>query len=210
MAAPKPRRKSGRPAREAGLRARRRTTRHIHNAVGAGDPWPRRPGLRFLLSFGILAGVFYTVTFFVPFYRERLFPSCLRLTAELSGAVLAFLGQHVTVAGTFIAAPKFSASIVRGCDAIEPIVLFACAVLAFPAPWSRKIPGVLAGILSLVVLNFVRIVSLFLIGVYLPAVFRVMHIDVWQGLFILLAMMLWILWLLWATQSQTEARPTSS
>ncbi|OHB65518.1 MAG: exosortase H [Planctomycetes bacterium RBG_13_60_9] len=166
-----------------------------------GGSCHRHPGLRFLLSFGILAGVFYTIACFAPFYKERLFPLCLRLTAELSGAVLALLGQDIAIAGTLISTPEFSASIVRGCDAIEPTALFVCAVLAFPSSLSRKIPGVLVGALSLAILNFVRIVSLFLIGVYLPGILGIMHVDVWQGVFMLLAMMLWVLWLLWATHN---------
>jgi exosortase/archaeosortase family protein len=178
--------------------------------AASGRPSRRHPVLKFLLFFGVLAGAFYVITFFTPYCRTRLLPSCLRLTASFAGAVLASLGQDITVAGTSISTPKFSASVVHGCDAVEPIALFVCAVLAFPAPWLRKIPGVLVGILSLVVLNCVRIVSLFLIGVYIPRLLPVMHVDVWQGVFIILAMMLWILWLLWAIRGQTVARLTSS
>jgi exosortase/archaeosortase family protein len=64
--------------------------------------------------------------------------------------------------------------------------------------------------LLLLILNLVRIVSLFLIGVYSPRIFALTHIDVWQALFIFLAVLLWILWLLWATRSQVLTRPASS
>ncbi len=170
----------------------------------------RYPVLWFLLIFGILASTFYTLTFFMPFCNERFFPLVLGLTARLSGIVLAFLGQDITVNGMLISSPAFTVRIVRGCDAVEPTILFACAVLAFPLPWITKIPGIVAGTLILTILNLVRIVSLFLIGVYAPSIFGVMHVDVWQGVFILLALMLWILWLLWATQGQAAAKPTSS
>jgi exosortase/archaeosortase family protein len=64
--------------------------------------------------------------------------------------------------------------------------------------------------LLLLILNLVRIVSLFLIGVYFHRIFDLTHIDVWQALFIFLAVLLWILWLLWETRSQVLTRPASS
>ncbi len=66
------------------------------------------------------------------------------------------------------------------------------------------------GALLLLALNLVRIVSLFLIGVYSPRIFALMHIDVWQALFIFFAVLFWILWLLWATRSQVVAQAASS
>ena len=53
--------------------------------------------------------------------------------------------------------------------------------------------------LALAVLNLIRIVTLFLIGVYFRKFFHMMHIDVWQALFILLTISLWFLWAWWAT-----------
>lgn len=166
--------------------------------------------LAFLLVFGLLASLFYAITFFWPFYREQFFPLVLRLTAKSAGDVLALLGQDIAVRGIVISAPGFSVRIVRGCDAVEPMALFVCAVLAFPLPWLSKLPGIVAGMLILVLLNLVRIVSLFLIGVYWPSVFHLMHVDVWQGVFIVLALMLWLLWLLWATQRPIPATQASS
>ena len=170
----------------------------------------RHPVLRFLLVFGVLMGAFYIVTIFTPFYRNRLFPVCLRLTAKLAGAVLACLGQDTVVTGTSIATPQFSATVVRGCDAVEPVALFVCAVLAFPSSLVSKLPGIIAGVLLLTLLNLVRLASLFLIGVYVPSMLRIMHVDVWQGVFIVLALMLWLLWLLWANHSQMPAAQASS
>lgn len=170
----------------------------------------RHSVLVFLLIFGVLASLFYAITFFWPFYREQLFPLVLRLTTKSAGAVLAFLGQDIAVRDIFISSPGFSVRIVRGCDAVEPMALFVCAVLAFPSPLLKKLPGIVAGMLILALLNLVRIVSLFLIGVYAPSLFGVMHVDVWQGVFIVLALVLWLLWLLWATQRPIPATQAST
>ena len=132
------------------------------------------------------------------------------LIAHVSGGMLAVLGQEITVADTSISSPRFSVQIVRGCDAVEAIALFVCAVLAFPLPFLKKLPGMIAGALLLSILNLVRIVSLFLIGVYSPRIFALTHLDVWQALFIFFAVLLWILWLLWATRSQVVTQLAST
>jgi len=163
--------------------------------------------LKFLLIFGILLAMFYVFVAFSSSYNRRFAPWHHHLIAMVSGQVLAVLGQDITITGVSIHSPKFSASIIRGCDAVEAIALYVCAILAFPLPFLKKLPGMIAGTLLLLILNLVRIVSLFLIGAYSPRIFAMMHLDVWQAVFIFFAVVLWILWLLWATRSQVVAQP---
>lgn len=170
----------------------------------------RHPLLKFLLIFGALLAVFYIFIAFSSFYSKRFVPSHHHLIAKVSGGLLSVLGQEITVTGKSIHSPRFSVSIIRGCDAVEAIALYVCAVLAFPLPFLKKLPGMIAGTLLLSILNLVRIVSLFLIGVYYPRIFALTHIDIWQALFIFFAVLLWILWLLWATRSQVVTQPASS
>jgi len=162
----------------------------------------RHPVFVFLLIFGVLMGFFYAFAIFTPFYKKHFLVSYLPFNAKVSGAILSFLGQDITVAGRTISSPDFSVEVYSGCDGIEPIALFVCAVLAFPAAFLRKIGGIIAGTLLLAILNFVRVVSLFLIGVYFPKAFLIMHLDVWQAMFIFFAIVFWILWPRWATQRQ--------
>ena len=74
-------------------------------------------------------------------------------------------------------------------------------VLAFPAAIAAKIPGMLIGTVCLMVLNLVRIISLFYIRIHFPSVFEIMHVDVWQTLFVLVAILFWILWAMRAVRS---------
>ena len=165
--------------------------------------------LKFLVIFGILLAVFYVFIAFSSFYSKKFVPTHHHLIARVSGYVLAVLGQEITVTGKSISSPRFSVDIIRGCDAVEAIALYVCAVLAFPLPFLKKLPGMVAGALLLSILNLVRIVSLFLIGAYSPRIFGLMHLDVWQAIFIFFAVLLWILWLLWATRNQLVAQPAS-
>jgi exosortase/archaeosortase family protein len=101
-------------------------------------------------------------------FSSNAFPSYLRWNARVSNVMLNWLGQVTTVTGSSIFSGRFSIDVRRGCDAIEPSVLFLSGVLAFPSPFLRKLPGIVIGTLVLLAVNLVRIVSLFLTGVYYP------------------------------------------
>ena len=98
------------------------------------------------------------------------------------------VGKEMTGAG------GESIHIERGCDAVEPSALFVAAVMASPVPFLSRLSAAVGGTLILMLINLVRVISLFLIRVYAPGAFKIMHLDVWQALFIFLAIALWALW----------------
>jgi exosortase H (IPTLxxWG-CTERM-specific) len=169
----------------------------------------KNPVLRFVVVFGLLAGLFYAVMFSSSF-QNAFFPPYLRFSARMASTVCNWFGQRTTVSEWTISSARFSTEIALGCDAAEPAVLFVAAVLAFPAPLRRKIPGIVVGAAILAVVNLVRIVSLFLVGVYFFKAFEWMHVEVWQAIFILLAVVLWALWIQWAMKPGPVASHVSS
>lgn len=170
----------------------------------------RHPIFMFLFVFGILMSLFYGITLFTPFWKNHFMPAYLNFTATVSGFFLKLLGQDITVTKNHLSSAAFSVAINNGCSAIEPTALFISAVIAFPAFYLKKIPGIIFGALSLAILNLIRIVSLFLIGVYYNKLFHLMHIDVWQGLFVFFAVILWVVWILWAMRGQISTQEISS
>jgi exosortase H (IPTLxxWG-CTERM-specific) len=179
------------------------------SAASCKDGWQnwlrsKSPVLVFVAAFGLLLGLFYGVTL-TPLFKNALFPAYLRFNAAASNVLLRVVGQDSVVRGTSISSRSFSIDIRRGCDAVEPTALLLAAVLAFPVPFRRKIPGLLLGSLLLALVNLVRIASLFLIGIYFPRTFELMHGDVWQVVFILLAILFWVLWMRWATRPGSPA-----
>ena len=62
----------------------------------------------------------------------------------------------------------------------------------------------LLGTLFLLLLNVVRIVSLYYSGAYYPRMFDVLHIDLWQPMFILLPLVLWLMWVRRSLRQGTE------
>ena len=159
--------------------------------------------IRFLVVFGGLMGLFYAVATTESF-DARVFQPYLRLSTEISAQLLGLLGQgEMSVDNTTLTSSNFDLTVARGCDGIEATALFVALILAFPAAFVLKVPAIVIGVPLLASVNLVRIVSLFLVGTYYPPLFHVMHVDVWQILFILIALGSWALWFAWATQSRT-------
>jgi exosortase H (IPTLxxWG-CTERM-specific) len=154
----------------------------------------RYPVLLFLGLFALLMGVFYIILL-SQWFTVHINPYILSANANLSVMLLNLFGQQTQAFSETIFSQSFSISIARGCDAIEAMGLFSCALLAFPARWKAKVTGLIIGIVLLFVLNIIRIVSLFLAGVYYPSLFDMIHLEVWQVIFILIALVLWMIWL---------------
>jgi exosortase/archaeosortase family protein len=153
----------------------------------------KRPVLFFIGGFCILMVLFYIV-FPTSFYKNNIHPFVVLVYAKISGFILNLAGQNTQVRGDEIISARFMINLKKGCDAVEAMAVYASALLAFPAKWKKKIKGLLIGLAVLFVLNIIRVVSLFLAGVYAPKFFDLMHVEVWQVLFILIAVVMWIGW----------------
>ena len=114
--------------------------------------------------------------------------------ARVSGAILRLFGEQATVSGCVVSSPRFAVTIFNGCNGLITSLIFISGVLAFPARWPAKVIGVVGGLFAIQVINMVRIVSLFYIGVYFPALFNDAHTSIWQSVVILAGVGLWIAW----------------
>lgn len=169
----------------------------------------KEPVFKFVGLFALLMAVFYACTF-IPLLEKRILPSYMKLNASVSAGILSVFGEGASAKGTSVSSPRYSVDIRHGCDAVAPTALFVAAVLAFPATIRSKLPGMVAGSIILAMINLVRIVTLFYTGIYYPRAFRIMHEDVWQSLFILLSLLLWIVWAMWATSPKVYQRVNST
>jgi exosortase H (IPTLxxWG-CTERM-specific) len=158
-----------------------------------------RPILKFVMIFGLVMGSYYLVAA-TPLYRKNVFPAYLKINATVSAEILSWFGEETRSVGNSVVSPEFSVGIEQGCDAIEPATLFLAAVLAFPVAFRMKIPGILIGVPTLLLINLVRIISLYYVGIFFPSSFDMMHIEVWQPAFILLLLLFWAIWFLWVAR----------
>ena len=121
------------------------------------------------------------------------------LLAQIAGFALTLIGVPASSDGAIVGADAFAAIIVAECTALDVIILFGAAVLAYPASIGARLRGLLLGAVALFALNIARIVSLILIGIHYPDSLEDAHLLVWQTAMALAAIGLWILWIPSAT-----------
>lgn len=172
-------------------------------------PSPRwdRAAVRFLLIFVVLVvicGVMVRTEWF-----DRVFlRSYTSFIASLSGDLLHTIGVHATVDGTRILSPTFSVEIRKGCDGLEAALLLLCATVAYPfSSFRTRLLALVSGYLLIFVLNLIRVVGLFLIGLNWPAMVEFVHTYVAQFAIITATM---IFWLFWIARDQAAGRRESA
>lgn len=153
----------------------------------------QRPETRFLILFLVILASSFTIVALKPVNDGFVVPYTA-LVARTSGAVLALLGEDIAVRGCDLVSPRFSVTIYNGCNGLITSLVFVSGVLAFPARARAKALGVVLGLVAIQLLNQIRIVSLFYIGVFVPSLFSESHIFIWQSIVILFGVTLWVLW----------------
>ena len=161
------------------------------------------PFVRFFALFIGLMVLFYI--FYVWIYEGYL-ETPITTTNAAIGSLLINLFGYGTQAKAAMIEGDFVMNVKRGCDAIEPIGLASCIILAYPTVFKRKLPGLLIGISVLLIINLIRIVTLYMTGIHAPKMFEVMHLEVWQFIFIVLAVLYSILWIRWDGKKLAEER----
>jgi exosortase H (IPTLxxWG-CTERM-specific) len=148
---------------------------------------------RFLGLYALVLTVGFLVLALRP-VNDRVVNPYTTFVAHEAGAVLNLFGERATVTHQVLSSPRFSVEIYNGCNGLEAILIFVSGVVAFPAPWRRKLVGIALGFVAIQVFNVVRVVSLFYIGALRPQWFSVSHVFVWQSLVIVFGVVLWLVW----------------
>ncbi len=170
------------PRRRQGSRARE-----------SRPPLLSRPEIRFLLLFLVLLVTGFGVVALRP-VNDVFVDPYTALVARAAGWILRILGEDITIRGCLLASPRFSVTIFNGCNGLITTLIFLSAVLAFPVGWRARLIGVVGGIVSIQVINMIRIVSLYYIGAFFPSWFNNAHVVIWQSIVILAGVALWVFW----------------
>jgi exosortase H (IPTLxxWG-CTERM-specific) len=171
----------------------KRSVKKTNNLVSYWNS--KKPVLLIIGLFVFFISIFY-VLWISDFGSQHLFQPIIAFYAAVSAKILTWLGYNTSVTGgTVLFSTACSLNVKRGCDAIEATALFISAVLAFPAPYKRKIIGILIGVFLLMTVNFLRIITLFITNVKYPSLFNFMHDQLWQIIYIAIAVLMLIIWL---------------
>ena len=114
--------------------------------------------------------------------------------ARCTSFVLNLLNMQTVVVGHTIESSRFHIEVITACTGLYVASVFLPAVIAYPSRLIAKLIGATCGIAAIFALNIIRLVSLFYIGIYLPGFLEHAHLLVWQPLFIIFALFLWLFW----------------
>lgn len=114
--------------------------------------------------------------------------------AVVTSAALNVLGHSTVAVGTSVLSDRFGISVVTACTGVFVIGIYLIAVFVFPTAWRAKLAGAAVGVAALSLVNVIRLVSLYYVGLHWPGALDIIHQLVWQSLVIVLAVSLWLLW----------------
>jgi exosortase H (IPTLxxWG-CTERM-specific) len=156
----------------------------------------RKAMLRFLGIFLGTVAVYYALTL-SPWVDANVLYPVMKASAQATSVLLNVTGVKTSVEGVVIRGPLYAVAVRRGCDPLEPLVLFTAGVLAFPATWCQRLSGLAIGSALMFGINVVRIFSLYLLGARGSSLLESFHLWWWPAFFILCSLALWVVWLQW-------------
>jgi len=157
-----------------------------------------------ILKFSIMFVLFCTVFYALFRCTAGAFEPINNYTATMMGFLLRVLGMQPSVQGVFVSVDSFSVKIIDECSAIFVIILFASFLLAYPTTFKNKAIGLLFGIPILFAVNTLRLVVVFIAGMWYPDLFEFIHVYLWQTIIIILYFIACFAWLKWVVMVPTK------
>jgi exosortase H (IPTLxxWG-CTERM-specific) len=158
-------------------------------------PTNGRAGMvRFLWLFPVCLAAGFALLW-APFTRPAT-DAFTTLLVKASAFLVSLFGGQAAAQQNVLRNPVtgFAITVEDTCNASNVVILLCAAVLAFPAHWRQKLKGLVAGTVVLYLVNFLRIISLFYLGQYNFTWFEFAHWYVWEGLMMLVTLVLFWVW----------------
>ncbi len=163
---------------------------------------------RFFLIFLLLVVALFAAELTPPVQETVVLPFTAAI-ARLSAALMTAWDDQIVAQGKVIwdRTTGFAVSIEAGCNGVEAAIVLVAAMLAFPASWIERLIGICTGVITVQILNVVRIATLFYLGQWSQTAFEWAHLYVWQALIMLDILIVFLLWLRWLSRRR-ESAPT--
>lgn len=100
--------------------------------------------------------------------------------------------------GSIIRLPAISLDVKFGCNGLEAVMIYAIAVIAFPAGWKTRLAGIAVGLVIIQAINIIRITLLAYSAIHFKSLFEYIHIYVAQGLMIAVSLGIFFIYLTYA------------
>ena len=133
-----------------------------------------------------------------------------RFLVTVSHSLIQVAGGRAQQENAILRSPQgFGVEMRDGCNAVNVTILLWAALLAFPAPWKKKLLGILAGSLIIQVVNIIRFISLFYLGQYSMTWFDFAHAYLWESLIVLDTLVVFWYWVTRVARSPQPAHAVS-
>ncbi|TMA80601.1 MAG: hypothetical protein E6J72_07750 [Deltaproteobacteria bacterium] len=117
------------------------------------------------------------------------------LQARATAGILGFLGVDVASFGDTVTGSGFAMRIAPVCDGLDLAIILSLAMLVAPVPVRARVVGVALALVGSQIFNLGRLVAMFMVGVYFPASFDLVHHVVWQVVTIVVAVWAYVAWM---------------
>jgi exosortase H (IPTLxxWG-CTERM-specific) len=153
-----------------------------------------RKVFRIYLLFGFTLLVFFTATTFPPVFKNTVLP-LNEFLAWSSAKVLGILGNEgIRSSGVSVSSSEYAIDIAEGCNGIYALSIVLAGIIAVPARWRPKSVGLVLAVVLIMILNYVRILTLWYAGLTSAFLFDTMHLYVWECIIIALGAGYWYWW----------------
>lgn len=151
----------------------------------------RRRMVRFLLLF-----VLFWVGFFFLAWRftDQLKVLCPWTATQVSWAMRLF-GIDSTASGSQLTFGGRAVTIVMECTALQVAMIYSALVLAYPSSIKSKLIGIGLGLPLILLVNIIRLMVICFVLWWKPEYFEMMHIYVWQVVFIVVVVAMAAVWI---------------
>ncbi len=118
-------------------------------------------------------------------------------TASVTAFLLSLFGYPASASGQMCSVGSLVIQIIPECTGVFEIIVFSAVLLAYPAPWRKKLLGIVAGLVILTFLNLLRLLILGMIGFSNQELMEWIHLYLWQLTLIAFVVGLFFAWLAW-------------
>ncbi len=149
--------------------------------------------MRFVIKFAVFLAILNLILL-LPWVDAYLVYPWTVLNARWAVSLANLTEEGYVAQGTLVRAGWRQVSVEVGCNGVEAVALCVSAILAFPAPWKRRILGILMGIVGVFALNLIRLANLFIVERHFPQYSELFHVYIWQTLIAAMALGLFLIW----------------
>lgn len=155
--------------------------------------------VRVVTTFVVLITVLFSLLTYEPIVQRLDIAWVLaQISAWISWALLkvvgAVVGFPVRISGTNLASGSFVVDVSPACSGAVPSMIYLSAVFAYPTTMRAKLIGAGIGLAIINGANLIRVVGLFLVGLFANEYFHETHVYVAQALVVGVAVATWLFW----------------